>query len=70
MANLSELNDELHARAPAEFSRLDEADVAFLTDALRKTRKRQQSQLQKAMEAALGHIPLLLRGPVKKILIG
>lgn len=70
MADLRELNRELRDSAPAAFSALDDRDIRFLTDCLRNARERQQSQLQIAMETALGHIPLLLRGPVKKILLG
>ena len=70
MANLDDLNRELRGEAPPEFSTLAEHDLLFLTECLRKARKRQQLQLLKAMESALGHMPLLLRGPVKKILLG
>ena len=70
MADLSELNRELHCSAPQDFSRLEEAEVQLLTDCLRSTKKRQHSQLRQSMEAALSHIPALLRGPVKRILLG
>lgn len=70
MADLSALSRELQGPAPDALASLDAPQIQFLTDCLRSTRHRQQSQLQQAMEAALGHIPLPLRGPVKKILIG
>ena len=70
MTDLSALSRELQGPAPDAFASLDAPQVQFLADCLRNTRHHQQSQLQKAMQAALGHIPLPLRGPVKKILIG
>lgn len=70
MSDLGPLNRELHGEAPDDFSALSQTEIQFLTDGLRTTCKRQQSQIQQAMESALGHIPLLLRGPVRKILIG
>lgn len=49
--------------------RLDAAELAALTAALRKARSRQQQLLAGALEGALSHIPMLLRGPVRKILL-
>mgnify|MGYP006145060247 CR=1 FL=1 len=49
--------------------RLESAELQALTTALRAARKRQQALLAGALEGALAHIPLLLRGPVRKILL-
>jgi len=38
--------------------------LALMTDA----RAHQQAALEKALEGALSHIPMLLRGPVRKVL--
>jgi len=38
--------------------------LALMTDA----RAQQQAALEKALEGALSHIPMLLRGPVRKVL--
>ncbi|MEQ1440285.1 hypothetical protein AAG565_13075 [Fontimonas sp. SYSU GA230001] len=49
--------------------RLEPAELQALTAALRKARRRQQDLLAGALEGALSHVPLLLRGPVRKILV-
>ena len=58
---------ELGGRLP-QLDALDEAELTALTEALRRARRNQQQQLQRAFEAALEHVPLLLRGAVRKIL--
>lgn len=58
---------ELGGRLP-QLDGLDESELAALTEALRRARRNQQQQLQRAFEAALEHVPLLLRGAVRKIL--
>lgn len=47
---------------------LSDEDLAVVTTMLREARRRQQRQLASAFEAALAHIPMLLRTPVRKIL--
>lgn len=58
---------ELGGRLP-DLGALEEAELAALAEALRRARRQQQQQLQRAFEAALEHVPLLLRGAVRKIL--
>jgi hypothetical protein len=60
---------ELGGKHLPELAVLDDAETQALTTALQRARRRQQEQLQQAFEAALGHIPMLLRGPVRKILL-
>ncbi len=48
---------------------LDASELDTLTTAVRHARREQQRQLAQAMEAALGHLPAMLRGPVRRILL-
>jgi hypothetical protein len=68
-AHARELARELGGKPLPELAALDAAETQALTAALQAARRRQQQQLQQAFEAALGHIPMLLRGPVRKILL-
>ncbi|PPE71927.1 hypothetical protein C3942_21175 [Solimonas fluminis] len=47
---------------------LPPAQIDLLSNAVAQTQQRQREALAKAIEDALGHIPMLLRGPVKKVL--
>lgn len=47
------------------FADLRPAELDLLTDAIVEVRRRQREELQEAVEGALGHIPMLLRGPVR-----
>jgi hypothetical protein len=62
------LTRELGGKPPAELDALDAAEVDALTTSLRRARHHQQKQLAQAFETALEHVPLLLRGAVRKIL--
>ncbi|MFA5939326.1 MAG: hypothetical protein WC809_08220 [Sinimarinibacterium sp.] len=64
-ALLKELGDGL---LPG-IERLESAEISELTAALRKARRRQQELLAGALEGALSHIPMLLRAPVRRILL-
>lgn len=63
------LRKELSGKPLPDLSPLAAEDLKALTEAVRRARRNQQAALQRAFEAALGHIPALLRGPVKKILL-
>lgn len=67
--NAEALARELGGKHLPELAVLDAAETRALTQALQRARRRQQEHLQQAFEAALGHIPFLLRGPVRKILL-
>jgi hypothetical protein len=62
------LSRELGGKPLPDLSPLDVAEIEALTGSLRRARHNQQKQLQQAFEAALEHVPLLLRGAVRKIL--
>ena len=47
---------------------MGEAELGALADAVRNARRHQRAQLERALTEALGHLPALLRGPVRKIL--
>lgn len=49
--------------------RLEAGELQLLVDAVRHARHQQQRQLAQAIEAALGHLPALLRAPVRRILL-
>lgn len=66
---LQTLIDEIGGGTLTGLDALDADDLQALTDAMRKARRSQQQQLAHALEAALGHVPALLRGPVRKILL-
>ncbi|MEU9231807.1 hypothetical protein [Streptomyces subrutilus] len=55
-------------RPPGSFGELDAGDLARLADALRGERARQGDGLIEAAEAALGLVPALARGAVRKVL--
>ncbi len=61
------LSRELGGKLP-DLGALDAADIDALTESMRHARRHQQRQLHRAFEAALEHVPLLLRGAVRKIL--
>ena len=63
------LRKELAGKTPPDLGALAPGEIEALTAALRRARRNQQEQLKRASESALGHIPLLLRGPVRKILL-
>lgn len=68
--NVQRLAETL-GRPAAEFlayTALPQAQVDLLSEAVLLTQQRQKAALETAMSDALGHLPALLRGPVKKIL--
>lgn len=58
----------LGADPPPALRALDEADLEALSQLLHESRTRQQRQLQRALEDALGYVPALARGTVRRIL--
>ena len=62
------LERELKAKPPDGFSRLSDAQLRHLADAIEATRRAHAAELRAAGEKAWGHIPWLLRGPVRKIM--
>lgn len=60
----------LPADGLADFERLDADQLQVLVNGFGKARTRQHSELEAAIDSALGYLPRLLRGPVTKIIRG
>jgi hypothetical protein len=65
---LGELESQVRAEPPRGLFALSQAELEDLTGAIRGTRHRQAAELQVAGEKAFGHIPWLLRGPIRKLM--
>jgi hypothetical protein len=63
----ADLAAQLRADPPEALAALRPEELADLTDAIRDARRRQAADLQAAGDKAYGHIPRLLRGPIRKI---
>lgn len=61
------LRAQLGGSAPQALRELSGDELTDLSKAIRTARRRQTKALADAGERALGHIPRLLRGPVRKI---
>ncbi len=64
----SALEGQLGAAPPARLRRLDDGDVHDLATAIADARHRQAAELAAAGDAALSHIPRLLRVPLRKVI--
>lgn len=60
------LAEQLEGPLPAGIAALDESHQRDLADALRDARHQQAAALASASEEALGFVPPLLRGAVRK----
>jgi hypothetical protein len=65
---IRELQSQLGARLPKGLSALSDEELEDLNDAVRGARHRQAAELQAAGEKAFGHIPRLLRGPIRRVM--
>ncbi|MEU9096168.1 hypothetical protein [Streptomyces sp. NPDC048361] len=65
---LSHLSTELGAPPPPSLAHLADHQLMVLATALSKERERRAAGLGEAAEAALGLVPALARGPVRRIL--
>jgi hypothetical protein len=63
----ADLAAQLRADPPAGLRSLRPHELNDLTSAVRDARRRQAAELQTAGDKAYGHIPRLLRGPIRKI---
>lgn len=59
---------ELGGDPPEAFNVLPGDAHASLVAALRAARARQKRQLDEALTRALEHVPMLMRGPIRRIL--
>ena len=64
---LSALEAQLRTRAPSGIAGLESDHLMHLADSVQAARRRQAAELAAAGEQALGHVPRLLRGPIRKI---
>jgi hypothetical protein len=64
------LERELGGRAPDGLSTLTDEELTHLADLLQDAKQRQTKALETAIEEALGIVPRLVRGPVRKVLFG
>jgi NaMN:DMB phosphoribosyltransferase len=62
------LQGQLGAPPPESLRRLGDAELRDLAGAIADARRRQAAELAAAGEAAFGHIPRLLRAPLRKVL--
>jgi hypothetical protein len=67
MNGAESLEHQLGGPLPAGVAALDDASLTTLADAVRQARRRQAAELGAAGEKALGLVPRLLRGPVRRI---
>jgi hypothetical protein len=59
---------ELQARPPAGvLDTLDDAELRALTEMIHAARRRQSAALRAAGDEALGHLPRLVRGAIKRV---
>lgn len=63
------LQRELGGVALPDLGPLSAAEQERLAGLIQAARRAQKAQLAQAMESALSHIPMLLRGAVRKILV-
>ena len=68
MINNSELQSLLGSELPAGVAELPDAQQQALAELLRECRERQSRELEQTLEEALGYVPALMRGAVKRIL--
>lgn len=62
------LRGAIGAEPPAPVAELGATEQRALAALIADSRQRQQQQLQKALEDALGYLPRLLRAPVRRVL--
>ncbi len=71
MAGIDDLTDALGALPPPGIAAaLSDADAAGLAEAVVEARARQSAALAAATKSALDHVPRLLRGPIRKLVLG
>ncbi len=63
------LQRELGSVSLPDLGPLSAVDQDQLVGLIQTARRTQKAQLSQAMESALSHIPMLLRGAVRKILV-
>jgi len=64
------LSEALGSPLPEGLNGLNKSQTDQLAAALASATARQRAALEQSTEAALSHIPMLLRGAVRKVLFG
>ena len=64
------LKQALQAEPPPDLASLGDEQLADLAEAIETARTRQREELHAAIDDAYGHLPRLLRGPLRKVLGG
>lgn len=67
-ASLEALRAALDRAPPQGLDGLDASQVAELAQLLTEAKRKQKADVDAALTASLSHVPLLLRGAVRKIL--
>jgi hypothetical protein len=65
---MTELAEAVGATPPKEFAALSAADRADLAAVVERAAADRTALIDRAIEDSLGHLPPLLRGPVKRAL--
>jgi hypothetical protein len=65
---LEALRQQLNGKVPAGLRELENEHLEHLASAVHEAHRRQGQALAEAGERALGHIPRLLRGPVRRVM--
>lgn len=65
---LQTLEAQLGGKAPPGLAALNDEQLSDLADAVHSAKRRQAAELAAAGDQAFGHIPRLLRGPIRKML--
>jgi hypothetical protein len=65
--SLEALRKQLNGKVPAGLLELEHEQLEHLAQAVHEARRRQAQALAEAGERALGHVPRLLRGPIRRI---
>ncbi|MGH2868080.1 MAG: hypothetical protein ACRDNK_11015 [Solirubrobacteraceae bacterium] len=65
---LAGLRKQLNGKVPAGLGELEDHQLEHLAGAVHEARRRQGEALAQAGERALGHVPRLLRGPIRRVM--
>jgi hypothetical protein len=67
MGDLAAVEAQIGSEPPAGLARLSDDELNDLASAIRDARRRQAAEIEAAAERALGYVPRLLRGPIRKM---
>jgi hypothetical protein len=67
MSGLAAVEAQIGSEPPAGLTRLSDEELNDLATAIRDARRRQAAEIEAAAERALGYVPRLLRGPLRKV---